>query len=132
MYLRECILHEWENAKDPSKEVEAFQILRVYFKSPSAEILIKYDPQINEIYRITDRYFTALALYKQGVADSSEAVRLEEENPEAEGEIAYFYKSAEEKLTEAEQILSEIGVRGKLYWAVKTALKNIPQAEVQR
>ncbi len=130
-FLKERILANWEDTKDPRTELEAFLTLKEYLKSPTAEMLINYDPQIHQIHNITSLYLTAWQLYRHAIADSSEAKRLEEENPNAEGEIATLYQNAEENLTEALQILTDIDRKGVLYNCVRAALMDIPM-EVRR
>ncbi len=126
-YLKECILSVWEDTKKPRTELEAFLTLREYFKSPSADTLIQYDPQIYDIYKVTNSYLRAWQLYREGVAVSSEAQQLEDKSPNAEGEVIRLYEEAEEKLTEAMQIVSGIGlVKGALYFAIVSALSNLP------
>ncbi|WP_457601088.1 hypothetical protein [Hydrogenivirga sp.] len=132
-YLKKCILSCWEDTKDRRSELEALLTLREYFKSPSADILIHYDPEVNEIYRTTNQYLSAWQLYREAVAESSEAYRLEEESPEAEGQINYLYTRAEEKLTEAMQIVADAGFTGgALYHAIVSALNNIPKVQEVR
>ena len=125
-FLRERIIENYRDAQNPKYELEAFLTLREYFKSPSAQILIKYDPEINRIHAVTQKYLTAWELFRQGVADSSTASQLEEENPYAEGEISSLYQRAEEQLTSAVQILTDIGIKGSLYISAMSALSNIP------
>ena len=125
-YLKRCILSAWEDTKGGKiRELEGFLTLAEYFKSPSAQELTA-DPQIAEIKRVVEAYNKALHLYRQGLAISYNAKDLEDKNPQAEGEIARLYEEAEEKLTEAAQLLSEVGLRGVLCTAIITALSNIP------
>lgn len=132
-FLKERILTNWEDVKNPQTELEAFLTLREYFKSPSAEPLIKYDVEVREIYRVTNLYLTAWRLYREGVIGSSQAKELEEKDPEAEGEITSLYQIAEEKFTESFRILQEIGLAGgALYRSIVSALSNLPTQEVRR
>jgi len=126
-YLKSRILSVWEDTKKAKSELESFLTLREYFKSPSADLLIKSDPQIAEIKLVVEAYNEALHLYRQGLAISYNAKDLEDKNPQAEAEIARLYEEAEQKLTEALQVLSEVGlVKGALYFAIISALSNIP------
>ena len=113
-YLKECILFAFERAGGLMEEIEAFLTLEAYFSAPEAKILIDFDPEENAVYETTQKYLKAYRLTKEAYAD------LRRKNS----------AQAEEKFTQAIQILSEIGfTNGLLTQFIDSGLTQIPAKE---